>query len=92
VNQRLSTSNMYPRRGSRSMSRTRRNDLTLVIPALTLDVGRTSGRATLNIPATVTVGQRRSRISTLQGGTAFDGRALKLTAVTLRSDEASPAD
>ena len=65
------------------------NDLALAIPALTLDIGRNSGRVTLNRPASVRVGKRETRISTLDGGAAFDGRALRLTAAALRSDEAS---
>src|SRR5712691_1179414 len=65
------------------------NDLSLAIPGITLDVGRSQGRVALNAPATLAIGKQQTRISTLDGGAAFDGRALKLTAVSLRSDEGS---
>src|SRR5436309_324592 len=63
------------------------NDLTLAIPGVTLDIGRSQGRAALNAPATLAIGKRQTRVSTLEGGASFDGRALKLTGVSLRSDE-----
>jgi translocation and assembly module TamA len=63
------------------------NDLALAIPDLTLDVGRTDGRITLEAPATLAVGKNETRVTALDGGASFDGRALKLTAVTVRSPE-----
>ncbi len=65
------------------------NDLALVIPGVTLDVRRADGRIALEVPATLTVGANRTQVTMLEGGAAFDGRALKLAAVTLRSPEAS---
>src|SRR2546426_5213412 len=65
------------------------NDLALAIPGLSLDIGRSDGRLTLNAPATVSVGRNRTRVTTLDGGASFDGRALKLTAVMLHAPEAS---
>src|ERR1051325_2925507 len=65
------------------------NDLALAIPGRALDIAKSSGRLTLNAPATVRVAKRQTRISTLDGGAAFDGRALKLTSVAMRADEAS---
>ena len=65
------------------------SDLALAIPGLTLDIGRSDGRMTLNAPATLVVGGNRTEVTTLDGGASFDGRALKLTMVTLRSPETS---
>ncbi|HYS26461.1 MAG TPA: hypothetical protein VEP46_12680, partial [Vicinamibacterales bacterium] len=65
------------------------NDLALAIPGLTLDIGRSDGRMTLVAPATLAVGGNRTEVTTLDGGASFDGRALKLTMVTLRSPETS---
>ena len=67
------------------------NDLALAIPGLNLDIGRSEGRMMLAAPAMLTVGNNRTQVTTLEGGASFDGRALKLTAVTLRSPEASLA-
>ena len=67
------------------------NDLALAIPGLNLDIGRSDGRMTLAAPAMLTVGNNRTQVTTLEGGASFDGRALKLTAVSLRSPEASLA-
>jgi outer membrane protein assembly factor BamA/autotransporter translocation and assembly factor TamB len=63
--------------------------LALAIPGLTLDIGRSDGRLMLVLPATLTIGDTATRITSLDGGAAFDGRALKLAAVKLRSPEAS---
>src|SRR6267142_2100357 len=65
------------------------NDLALAIPGLTLDIGRSDGRMTLLAPATLAVGGNRTEVTTLDGGASFDGRALKLTMVALRSPETS---
>ena len=65
------------------------NDMAVAIPGLTLDIGRDSGRVTLNAPATIRIANKQTQISTLDGGAAFDGRALKLNSVALRADEAS---
>ena len=65
------------------------SDLALAIPGLTLDIAKSGGRLTLNAPATVRVAKRQTRISTLDGGASFDGRALKLTSVAMRAEEAS---
>jgi len=65
------------------------NDLALAIPALTLDIGRSDGRLALAAPATLTVGRNQTRVTALDGGASFDGRALKLTKVALRSPEAA---
>ena len=64
-------------------------DLALTIPALTLDIGRAEGRVSLNAPATVRMASNETHIKRLDGGTSFDGRAVKLTSVALQSDEAS---
>ena len=65
------------------------NDLSLAVPGITLDIGRTQGRVALNAPATLSIGKKQTRISTLDGGASFDGRALTLAALSLRSDETS---
>ena len=65
------------------------NDLSLAVPDITLDIGRGQGRVALNAPATLSIGKKQTRISTLDGGASFDGRALTLAAVSLRSDETS---
>jgi len=65
------------------------SDLALTIPGLTLDIRRADGHLSLDAPATVRVGKNRTRISRLDGGASFDGRALKLASVALQSDEAS---
>jgi hypothetical protein len=64
-------------------------DLNLAIPGVTLDIRRSDGRVVLDRPATVRVGKNATRISRLDGGASFDGRALKLTSFALQSDEAS---
>lgn len=65
------------------------NELALAIPALSLDIGRDLGRVVLNATATVTLRDRQTHLSTLDGGASFDGRALRLKSVALRSDEAT---
>src|SRR5436190_2350531 len=65
------------------------NDLAVTVPSLTLDIGRNNGRITLDVPATVRVGNTQTRVASLAGGASFDGRALKLTSVGMRSDEGS---
>ena len=65
------------------------NDVAVAIPGLTLDIGRDSGRVTLNAPATIRIANKQTQISTLDGGASFDGRALKLNSIALRADEAS---
>src|SRR6185436_4963568 len=50
---------------------------------------RESGRVGLAAPAVVRLGSRRTTISQLEGGATFDGRALHLTDVQLRSNEGS---
>jgi len=64
-------------------------DLTLRIPGINIDIGRAAGRISLVAPATFSAGMRSTRVSTLDGGAAFDGRALKLSNVQLKADEAS---
>jgi uncharacterized protein involved in outer membrane biogenesis len=66
-----------------------RNDIAAAVPGITLDIGRDQGRVMLNAPATIRVAKTQTRVSTLEGGATFDGRALKLSAVSLRADEAS---
>ena len=51
------------------------NDLSLAVPGITLDIGRAQGRVALNAPATLSIGNKQTRISTLDGGASFDGRA-----------------
>ena len=63
------------------------NDLALAIPGVTLDIRTRDGRMTLDAPATLTVGKNQTRVTALDGGASFDGRALKLTSVALRSPE-----
>jgi outer membrane protein assembly factor BamA/autotransporter translocation and assembly factor TamB len=65
------------------------NDLHVTIPGITLDVGRNQGRVTLNAPATIRVANRETSITNLDGGSSFDGRALKLSALSLRAEEGS---
>ena len=66
------------------------NDLALGIPGIDVDIGRAGGRISLLAPAVLSMGAgRRTRVSTLEGSAAFDGRALKLSAVQLRADEGS---
>ncbi len=65
------------------------HDLALNIPGLNIDVGRASGRVSLVAPARLAMGAHSTRVSALDGGAAFDGRALKLSAVQLRLDEGS---
>ena len=65
------------------------NDLALRIPGLNVDIGRTSGRIALVASATLSMGVRETHVSVLDGGTAFDGRALKLSKVQLTADEGS---
>jgi outer membrane protein assembly factor BamA/autotransporter translocation and assembly factor TamB len=65
------------------------NDLAVTIPGVTLDIGREQGRVALNAPATIRVGNRETRLTSLDGGASFDGRALKLSSVSARADEAS---
>src|SRR5262249_48665675 len=62
------------------------HDLDLAIPGLTLDISQRSGRISLDVPATLSMGQRSTRVSAFNGGAAFDGRALRLSAVQLRLD------
>ena len=64
-------------------------DLTLRIPGINIDIGRAAGRISLVAPATLSAGMRSTRVSTLDGGAAFDGRALRLSNVQLRADEGS---
>jgi outer membrane protein assembly factor BamA/autotransporter translocation and assembly factor TamB len=64
-------------------------DLTLRIPGINIDIGRAAGRISLVAPATLSAGMRSTRVSTLEGGAAFDGRALRLSNVQLRADEGS---
>src|SRR5262245_13976366 len=63
------------------------SDMAVTIPGVTLDIGKDRGRVALNAPATIRVANRQTRISSLDGGAAFDGRALKLTSLSLRADE-----
>ena len=65
------------------------NDVAVSIPGLTLDIGRDQGRVALNAPATIRVGNRETRLSNLDGGTSFDGRALKFSSLNVRADEGS---
>ena len=65
------------------------NDLAVTIPGITLDIGRDQGRVALNAPATIRVGNRETRLTSLDGGTSFDGRALTLNSLNVRADEAS---
>jgi outer membrane protein assembly factor BamA/autotransporter translocation and assembly factor TamB len=65
------------------------NDVAVTIPAVTLDIGRNQGRVTLNVPATIRVANKETRVASLDGGASFDGRALRLSSVALRADEGS---
>src|SRR3989442_1099985 len=65
--------------------------LGLSLPALTLSVGRDSGRLQLTKPGQLTRGGLTTRIRELDGGLSFDGRALHLAKMTLGADEASLA-
>jgi outer membrane protein assembly factor BamA/autotransporter translocation and assembly factor TamB len=65
--------------------------LGLSLPALTLSVGRDSGRLQLTKPGQLTRGGLTTRIRELDGGLSFDGRALHLAKMTLGADEASVA-
>ena len=61
----------------------------LQIPGVNIDIGRTAGRISLAAPATLSAGMHSTRLSALDGGAAFDGRALKLSNVQLKADEGS---
>jgi len=65
------------------------NDLKVTVPGITLNVGREQGRVTLDAPATIRVANKQTSITSLDGGSSFDGRALKFSAVSLRADEGS---
>ena len=65
------------------------NDVAVTIPGLTLDIGRDQGRVSLNGPATIRVANNETRVTNLDSGASFDGRALKLTALSLRAEEGS---
>jgi len=65
------------------------SDMAVTIPGLTLDIGKDRGRVALNAPATIRVAKRQTRVTSLDGDVAFDGRALKLSSVSLRADEGS---
>jgi outer membrane protein assembly factor BamA/autotransporter translocation and assembly factor TamB len=65
------------------------NDVAVTIPGVTLDIGRDQGRVALNAPATIRVASKETRVANLDGGASFDGRALKLSSVSLRADEGS---
>src|SRR5204862_3541719 len=64
-------------------------DLALAIPAASVRLTRDAGRIALGSPATVRVGARRTAISQFEGSATFDGRALHLKDVRLRSNEGS---
>src|SRR5689334_744197 len=65
------------------------SDVAVTIPGLTLDIGKDRGHVALNAPATIRVAKRRTRVTSLDGDVAFDGRALTLSSVSLRADEGS---
>src|SRR5262249_52149122 len=67
--------------------RDERLDLAVTIPAVAIELARDRGRVALGMPATVRLGERQTRISQLEGGATFDGRALRLQNVQLRSNE-----
>ena len=69
--------------------RDEQSDFSLQIPVLAIELTPDEGRMALGEPAEVRLGDRRSRISRLDGGASFDGRSLRLTGVELRADEGS---
>ena len=64
-------------------------DLMLHAPAIGIELTPDQGTIALTQPADLRVGGRRTRISRLNGGAAFDGRALHLMATEVRTDDAS---
>ena len=65
------------------------DDLTLTIPALSIDLAATAGRVSLGPPARFALGRRETRISRFEGAATFDGRSLHLADLQVRSAEAS---
>lgn len=64
-------------------------DLGLLVPAMAVRLTPDGGQIALGMPADVRMGGRSTRIDRLEGGAAFDGRALRLSDVRLQADEAS---
>ena len=71
--------------------RDEQQDLAVTIPAVTIQLTRNQGRVTLRSPATVRLKDRQTRISQLEGGATFDGRALRLQNVQVRGNEGALA-
>jgi outer membrane protein assembly factor BamA/autotransporter translocation and assembly factor TamB len=59
----------------------------LDVPAAVLQLTADSGRIAFTSPATVRVGERGTRISTLEGNARFDGRTLTLADVQVDAEE-----
>jgi outer membrane protein assembly factor BamA/autotransporter translocation and assembly factor TamB len=64
-------------------------DITLTMPAVTIELAPDEGRIAMARPAELRVGERMTRFTQLEGGVSFDGRALHLADVQVRADEAS---
>ena len=64
-------------------------DFALQLPAVGFELTPDQGSIALAQPADLRFGSRTTRISRLNGGAAFDGRALHLTATEVRTDDAS---
>jgi autotransporter translocation and assembly factor TamB len=61
--------------------------LALDIPGASVELTPRDGRVTITAPATVTFGDRRTRMTMLDGAARFDGRTLQLIGMQLRADE-----
>ena len=61
----------------------------LQVPALALVLTRDEGSVSLEMPAELRLGTHATRIVQLRGQAVFDGRALRLAGVELRTDEVS---
>src|SRR5882672_11061278 len=61
----------------------------LSAPRFVIDIKDAQNDLALDAPATLTVGRNQTRVTALDGGASFDGRALRLTKVALRSPEAT---
>ena len=69
--------------------RDEQGDVTFRMPAIAIDLTPDAGRVALGAPAELRVAARTTRITQLEGQAAFDGRALRVTDLRVRSDEAS---
>jgi outer membrane protein assembly factor BamA/autotransporter translocation and assembly factor TamB len=65
------------------------HDVTLTIPALTLDVGPVDGSLRMLAPGTARRAEVTTEIAALGGGVTFDGRALRVAGFALSTREAS---